>query len=69
MLQRLHSNDCIQALKITSELFETMSLMSEEYDLEYAKMGERLGHSRVETTHSNEEMQKNTANRFDEKFG
>jgi len=46
-----------------------MSLMSEEYDLEYAKMGERLGHSRVETTHSNEEMQKNTANRFDEKFG
>ncbi|WP_025672097.1 MULTISPECIES: site-specific integrase [unclassified Bacillus (in: firmicutes)] len=34
---------------------------------------ERLGHSRVETTlgiysHSNEEMQKKTANRFDEKF-
>ncbi len=37
-------------------------------------VSERLGHSRVETTlgiysHSNEEMQKNAADRFDEKFG
>jgi len=37
-------------------------------------VAERMGHSRVETTlgfysHSNEEMQKNTADRFDEKFG
>nr|WP_268875914.1 site-specific integrase [Gottfriedia acidiceleris] len=37
-------------------------------------VSERLGHSRVETTlgiysHSNEEMQKNTADRFDKKFG
>ena len=37
-------------------------------------VSERLGHSRVETTlgiysHSNEEMQKNTADRFEEKFG
>ncbi|MGG0175811.1 tyrosine-type recombinase/integrase [Gottfriedia acidiceleris] len=36
-------------------------------------VSERLGHSRVETTlgiysHSNEEMQKKTDDRFDEKF-
>ncbi|WP_156339704.1 hypothetical protein [Bacillus sp. FJAT-25509] len=37
-------------------------------------VSDRMGHSRVETklgiySHSNEEMQKNTVDRFEEKFG
>ncbi|MGG3889604.1 DEAD/DEAH box helicase [Metabacillus fastidiosus] len=38
VLKNKQSDVCIQGLKVAAELFETLSLMSEEYDRDYAKV-------------------------------